>query len=172
VIGDVVVVHAHEAIVRAVVVHVVEEEKYWYPDHGGIVWVAGFQLVDPASGRYLGRDAPEVIDAGLLVAGAAGAARHHDAALQSEAAAPGRELVLRRDAANPHDPNAIAVDTATGEQLGWVPRELAVELAPQLDAGRAWSAVVLREQRASPRDPRTGVTLLLAPAGAIELRVA
>jgi hypothetical protein len=169
VIGDV-VVHPHEAIVRAVLVHVVEEEKYWYPDDGGIVWVAGFQLVDPASGRYLGRDAPELAAAGLRVAGAAGAARHHDAALQSEAATPGRALVLRRDPANPHDPNAIAVDTDAGEQLGWVPRELAAELAPDLDAGRPWSAVVLREQRASPRDPRTGVTLLLAPAPAIELR--
>jgi hypothetical protein len=52
-----------------------------------------------------------------------------------------------------------------------VPRELAAELAPELDAGRTWSAVVLREQRASPRDPRSGVTMLLAPAPSIELRV-
>jgi hypothetical protein len=29
---------------------------------------------------------------------------------------------------------------------------------------------VLREQRASPRDPRTGATMLLAPAREIELR--
>jgi hypothetical protein len=29
---------------------------------------------------------------------------------------------------------------------------------------------VLREQRASPRDSRTGITMLLAPAEAIELR--
>jgi HIRAN domain len=154
-----------------VVVHVVHEERYWYPDDGGIVWVAGYQLVDPASGRYLGRDAPEVAAAGLRVAGAAGAARHHDAALQSDGAAPGRPLVLRRDAANEHDANAIAVDTEAGEQLGWVPRELAAELAGELDAGRTWSALALREQRASPRDPRTGVTMLLAPDGTIELSV-
>jgi hypothetical protein len=32
--------------------------------------------------------------------------------------------------------------------------------------------VVLREQRASPRDPRSGLTMLLAPAAAIELREA
>jgi hypothetical protein len=154
------------------VVHVVEEEKYWYPDDGGIVWVAGFQPVEPGSGRYLGRDAPELAEAGLRVAGVAGAARHHDEALQSDGAAPGRPLVLRRDADNPHDPNAIAVDTADGAQLGWVPRELAVELAADLDAARPWSALVLREQRASPRDPRTGVTMLLAAAAGIELQVA
>jgi hypothetical protein len=57
-----------------------------------------------------------------------------------------------------------------GAQLGWVPRELAAELAPELDAGTAWSAVVLRERRASPRDPRTGVTMLLARAPTVELR--
>jgi hypothetical protein len=57
-----------------------------------------------------------------------------------------------------------------GEQVGWVPREVAAELAPALDAGDPWAAVVLREQRASPRDPRSGLTMLLAPAAAIELR--
>ena len=145
------------------------EERYWYPDDGGIVWVAGFHPVG-AEGRFLARDAPELVERGLRSAGVAGAANHHAEALGSEGAAPGRPLTLRRDAANPHDPNAIAVHVAGGGQLGWVPRELAAELAPDLDAGRPWSAVVLRERRASPRDPRTGVTMLLAPAPGIELR--
>jgi hypothetical protein len=146
------------------------QERYWYPDDGGQVWVAGFQLVD-ADGRYLARDAPELTGAGLHVAGVAGAGRHHADALQSDAAAPGRPLILRRDAANPYDGNAVAVETASGERLGFVPRELAAELAPQLDAGRPWSALALREQRDSPRDPRTGVTMLLAPGGELELRI-
>jgi hypothetical protein len=105
------------------------------------------------------------------VAGVAGAARHHPEALASDAAAPGRALELRRDAGNEHDANAIAVHPAGGgEQAGGVPRELAAEVAPDLDAGRPWSAVVLREQRRSPRDPRSGLTMLLARAEAIELR--
>jgi hypothetical protein len=153
-----------------VVVEVAFEERYWYPDDGGQVWVAGYHVVDPASGRYLARDAPELAARGLRVAGVAGAARHHAGALASEGAAPGSALTLRRDPANEHDPNAIAVETAGGGQLGFVPRAVAAELAPELDAGRPWSAVVLRERRASPRDPRSGVTMLLAPAGAIELR--
>jgi HIRAN domain len=153
-----------------VVVEVAHEERYWYPDEGGVVWLAGYHVTDAASGRYLGRDDPELNARGLRIAGAAGAGRHHAEALQSEAAEPGRALALRRDADNPHDPNAIAVD-AGGEQVGWVPRELAAELAPELDAGRPWSAVVLREQRASPRDPRTGLTMLLAAAPVVELRV-
>jgi HIRAN domain len=151
-------------------VDVTFEERYWYPDDGGEVWVAGYQLVD-ADGRFLARDAPELAAAGLLVSGVAGAARHHAAALASDGAAPGSELSLRRDPGNAHDPNAIAVLTRAGEQVGWVPRELALELAPQLDAGGPCAAVVLRERRASPRDPRTGLTMLLARAGAIELRV-
>ncbi len=153
-----------------VVVDVEWSERYWYPDEGGEVWVAGYQLVDPASGRYLARDAPELEVRGLRIAAAAGAAGHHADALVSDAAAPGRPLGLRRDAANEHDPNAIAV-LAGERQLGWVPRELAAELAPSLDGGRPWAAIVLREQRRSPRDPRHGATLLLAPAAAIVLNV-
>jgi HIRAN domain len=152
------------------VVDVIFEERYWYPDEGGAVWLSGHNIVDAESGRYLARDDPDLVARGLRISGVAGAALHHGEALASEDVAPGRPLSLRRDPDNPHDPNAIAVDAAGGEQVGWVPRELAVELAPDLDAGRPWSAVVLREQRPSPRDPRSGLTMLLAPATAIELR--
>ena len=155
------------------VVDVAFEERYWYPHDGGVVWVSGYQLVDRESGRYLARDAPEVVATGLVVASVAGAARHHAQALADEdAVAPGRPLALRRDPANEHDPNAIAVHPqGGGEQLGWVPREVAIDVAADLDAGRPWSAVALRERRPSPRDPRRGLTMLLAPAPAIELRV-
>ena len=153
------------------IVDVGYDERYWYPDDGGQVWLAGYQVVDPDTSGYLARDAPALIERGLRVAAVAGAARHHADALGSDALAPGQPLVLRRDAGNPHDANAIAVHPAGGgEQAGWVPREIAAEIAPDLDAGRPWSAVVLREQRASPRDPRSGLTMLLASAQAIELR--
>ena len=149
-------------------VTVTREERYWYPDDGGIVWVAGFMPIDPESRSFLGREALRERD--LISCGVAGAAAHHDDVLQGEAVQPGTALTLRRDPGNEHDPNAIRVVAGEG-QLGWVPRELAAELAPKLDAGEEWSAVILREQRASPRDPRTGLTMLLAPAEAIELRV-
>ncbi len=144
------------------------EERYWYPDDGGIVWLAGFVPIDPDTGRFLGRDA--LHDRGLLTSGVAGAAAHHGEVLQSDAVQPGADLRLERDPGNEHDPNAVRVLMA-GAQLGWVPRDLALDLAAKLDAGEPWSAVVLREQRASPRDPRTGVTMLLAPAERIELDV-
>jgi HIRAN domain len=153
-----------------VVVDVSFEERYWYPDDGGVVWLSGYSLVD-AAGRFLARDASELLERGLRVAGVAGAARHHGEALESQELAPGSVLELRRDLDNEHDPNAIAVHgPGGGEQVGWVPRELAEEIAPELDAGREWSAIVLREARVSPRDPRTGLTMLLASSDAIELR--
>ena len=151
----------------SVVVDVSFEERYWYPDDGGQVWIAGWTPVDD-SGRFRGRDAPELAARGLHVAGVAGA-RFQAAALDSEAAAPGRPLELRRDPGNEHDANAIAV-LAGGEQVGWVPRELAAELAPRLDAGETWSVIALRESRPSPRDPRSGITMLLAGAPEIVLR--
>lgn len=149
-------------------VEVVHEERYWYPHDGGIVWVAGYHLVD-GDGRFIGRDA--AAERGLIVCAAAGAGRHHADALQSGAAAPGEPLTLRRDAQNEHDPNAVALDTADGAQVGWVPREIALDVAAGLDAGRPWSALVLREQRASPRDPRTGITILLAAEPQLQLAV-
>lgn len=151
------------------VVDVVEEERYWYPADGGQVWLAGYVPVH-ADGRFVARDAPELSGRGLRTANVAGAAAHHGDVLASDAAAPGSPLALCRDAANPHDANAIVVETPAGV-LGFVPRELAAELAPLLDAGEPFAAVVLRERRDSPRDPRTGVTMLLGPGERIELRV-
>jgi hypothetical protein len=136
------------------------QERYWYPDDGGEVWVAGYTPID-ASGRFMGRDA--LAAEGLLVANVAGAV-HRPEALASDAAAPGQALVLRREPDNEHDPNAVAVLTEDGLSLGYVPRDLAERV------GEGWSAIVLRERRASPRDPRTGVTMLLARAETIELR--
>jgi hypothetical protein len=153
------------------VVDVSHEEKYWYPDDGGAVWLSGYQVVERESGRFLARDAPELLALGIRVAAVAGAGAHHAQAVGSEDVEPGRPLELRRDPGNEHDPNAIAVHAAGGgEQVGWVPRELAAELAPMIDEGRSWTALSLRESRASPRDPRTGLTMVLAQAGTIELR--
>ena len=154
-----------------VVVDVEYEERYWYPEEGGQVWLAGYSLVDAGTGRFISRDDPSLAARGLRVAGVAGASQHHAEALAGEDVGPGRALELRRDPGNEHDVNAIAVYPAGGlEQVGWVPRELAAEVAAELDAGRAWTAVVLREQRRSPRDPRHGLTMLLAPGAEVELR--
>jgi len=150
-------------------VDAVFEERYWYPDDGSIVWLSGWVLVGDDD-RFLARDAPELAQRGLIVTAVAGAAAHHAGVLRSDAAQPGKPLELRRDAANEHDPNAIAVHVAGGGRLGWVPRAVAAELAPQLDAGTPWTALALRDSRPSPRDPRAGLTMLLGRGEPIDLR--
>ena len=135
------------------------QERYWYPDDGGEVWVAGYYPVD-ATGRFLSREA---LPGDLIVTHVAGAV-HRKPALDSDEAAPGSPLTLRPEPDNPHDPNAVAVLLASGEPVGYVPRDV----APRIDA--SWSAVVLREFRDTPRDPRTGITMLLARADTLELR--
>ena len=55
------------------------------------------------------------------------------------------------------------MDTEEGLHLGFVPREEIEGIDSR------WSAVSLRESRASPRDPRTGLTMLLAAAPEILL---
>src|ERR1700710_137401 len=85
------------------------EERYWYPDSGAVIWVAGHAVVDPESGRYLARDAPQLAARGLVVCGVAGSAAFHDDVLQSDGVLPGVPLMLRRDPGNEHDANAVAV---------------------------------------------------------------
>ncbi len=141
------------------IVDVEFQERYWYPDDGGQVWIAGYQLVD-AEGRFIGRDG---LPDDVIVCNVAGAV-HRPEALASSLAAPGSSLTLRLEPSNEYDPNAIAVDLSDGTPAGYVPREFAARV------GAAWSALVLRERRRTPRDPRDGLTMLLAPT-ALELRV-
>ena len=49
-------------------------------------------------------------------------------------------LIVRRDEENPHDPNACVVETLGGEQIGFVPRELAKRLTES--RRKVWSARV------------------------------
>ena len=65
------------------VVDVEFQERYWYPDDGGEVWVSGYQLLD-ADGRFVGRGSPWLAASGLIVAWVAGAV-HRPSALASPA---------------------------------------------------------------------------------------
>jgi single-stranded-DNA-specific exonuclease len=46
---------------------------------------------------------------------------------------PGQEIKLVREPHNQHDRNAIAVRLNTGEQIGYIRKEMARDLAPRLD---------------------------------------
>ena len=54
----------------------------------------------------------------------------------------GDKAALRREPDNRYDPNAVAVCTASGEQIGYLSREVAAEIAPLLDQGTRVDAEV------------------------------
>jgi hypothetical protein len=55
----------------------------------------------------------------------------------------GTELILEREPKNPYDTSAIRVLSArTNAHLGYVPRHIAYELAPKIDAGEDFACFV------------------------------
>lgn len=54
----------------------------------------------------------------------------------------GQELVVSRDMHNPYDANAIALSTLSGVQVGFLRRQIAAVLAPNLDGGMRYQAYV------------------------------
>lgn len=59
---------------------------------------------------------------------------------------PGAGVGLKREPDNPHDPNAIGVwgwmPWGDAEHVGFIPANVARTLAPLMDAGVQWSAVL------------------------------
>jgi hypothetical protein len=56
----------------------------------------------------------------------------------------GEGLKLVREPANSYDRNAVGVRRSNGEQLGYLPRELARKVAPLLDGGSLCQAKIVR----------------------------
>ena len=52
------------------------------------------------------------------------------------------QVALERDRDNQHSRNAVRVLTMTGKEIGFVPEEEAIAMAPLLDAGHTYSAFV------------------------------
>lgn len=76
---------------------------------------------------------------------------------------PGDALVLRREPANPHDPQAVRVEWR-GVQIGYAPRAENVDLARLMDRGTRVEGRILHLQRS--RDPwkRVLMELYVMPA--------
>ena len=81
-------------------------------------------------------------------------------ALQDEAFAPGRRLVLVPEPENEHDPDAVAIwDAERRLQAGYVPAEVAPGLVGDEQALALWE---FRDDEGR----RVGLRVLLAPADA------
>lgn len=69
-------------------------------------------------------------------------------------------LLLSREPNNKYDDNAVLVLTAEAKDIGHLPREIAAEIAPELDSGKLWIAAISGVGRPSGVS-RTGASLLL-----------
>lgn len=88
---------------------------------------------------------------------------HRHREVQSADFAPGKRLRLVADPENPFDRNAIEVRSADGKLMaGFVPREIAAELAPLFKRDRTWDAMSVWEWQTHSRG-RVGLRMLLAP---------
>ena len=94
---------------------------------------AGYHLRDAATGERVGRE-----DERIRVVPVAGVSFRADAVADASFD-PGARLALVPEPANPHDPSAVGVWNAERTlQAGYVPRELAPELAGDEQAVSLW----------------------------------
>lgn len=66
----------------------------------------------------------------------------------------GERLWLLREPNNPYDPNAISVWSQSKEIIGYIKRDLAADLAPQMDRGQ-WIEVKISELTGGTADKPT-----------------
>ena len=66
--------------------------------------------------------------------------------------------ILIREPDNPHDPNAVAVSLGGVWHMGFIPRNLAAELAPLMDTGKEFDAEFVCVNEFPPHE-RVGLTV-------------
>jgi hypothetical protein len=86
--------------------------------------------------------------------------RHHDAPQLWPALAKREHLELRREADNPHDPNAVAL-CWRGRKLGYLPRGENLVAARLLDRSRNLSARIERLTPSAEHNRRISIEVLL-----------
>ena len=96
-----------------------------------------FALAPPTRGDPVAK--ARVLVQSTLAAGL----RHYEAKAVWDRLQPGDALVLVREPANPHDPNAVRVDW-DGHVLGYLPQSDNMDIARQLDRGQALKARIAK----------------------------
>jgi hypothetical protein len=147
------------------------EDTYSFEKGGETINGRGYRLIgDDGDPIHLFRDEDFAFGTtGAHVCKIAGIS-HHQQEIQSDEFTPGRRLQLVPDPKNPYDSNAIEIRTASGTAMaGFVPREVAAQVAPQFRVDGAWQAMCLWEWRTAARG-RIGLQVLIAPGLALAER--
>ena len=122
----------------------------------------GWVFRDPRRHSSVAYDSRRVLGAGALVIRVAGVSYRREA-LQQEVFRPGEAAELAPEPSNPHDPNAVAIwDAGHRHQVGYVPKELAPEIAARLRGGDQIRALCLAEF-VDRSGSRCGLRILIAP---------
>lgn len=69
-----------------------------------------------------------------------------DILVKTASLSQGSQLVMKRDPANAYDELAIALETAAGERVGWIPRKYNRPYARLMDAGKLLVAKVTHKE--------------------------
>jgi HIRAN domain len=142
------------------------EHAYSFVDgNGETVHGAGYQLVGDDDGDTIFgfRDKDlEYAAYGVSTCSVVGVSyRHHE--FQSDEFGPGCRLRLVPDPSNSYDGNAIEVRSSDGKLMaGFIPREIAAEIAPCFKRDGPWEAMSLWEWRTVSHG-RIGIRVLMAP---------
>ena len=112
---------------------------------------SGYRLRDAASGESVRWEDPRI-----LVVPVAGVSYRAEA-LPDPSFDPGRRLALVPEPGNEHDPNAVGIwNEERTLQLGYVPREIAAELAGDEQAVSLWRVEAGLRVLIVPRDAWVG----------------
>jgi restriction system protein len=147
------------------------EARQWDTDSldGDQLAGAGYAL-RALDGQPVPFDDPRLEAFGCRVARVAGVSYPMDA-VQLPMFDPGQQLLLVRDRNNSHDANGVALfDLAQDHQVGFLPRDVAVNVAPRLDAGEQFGVLSLWEWRDEHHD-RVALRVLVGPPEDIESMV-
>ena len=143
--------------VEAVRLAVVPRNDSFIGDDDREVFVDGFSIFDAGGAMYHPSERGPV-DRGIWYSKVAGMPHHPEA--QGRGCGPGRTVTLVPDPGNAYDPNAIKVVAGRRDLVGYIPKGLAVHLAPVLN-GRTLSATVIKCYSVSGQ--RVGAEIVFSP---------
>jgi hypothetical protein len=154
-----------------ITVCVLEDMHTFTSDDGTVLWSGGYAPIDD-EGRFLTLAEHETPYPRVLYCRVAGVSYRADA-LQDARFVPLSQVILRPEPENPHDRNAVGIWDLSGTvQVGYVPADLSPKVAAGFRADQPLSGLIVREiRRESATGPRVALHLLLAPPGALNLRI-
>lgn len=155
-------------------VHVVEDTHSFDGEDGNHWWSVGLAPVYPDSdGEHHFMMLGESLCEGQVLYCKVAGVQHYAGAIADSCFAAGSTTRLIAEPENEYDGNAVGVwDARSRIQVGHIPADCCAGVAAQLDRGEHLVGYVLREiRRGSKSGPRTGLHLLVVPAGELTLSV-